>query len=83
MLDDQPPTGDHLTRYDRDHAVTYLRLLDAEAAGANWEDVVRTLFNLDPATDPEGLQRLHAAHLARAKWVHDGGYLQLLHQPNR
>lgn len=78
MLEPLPPTGDQLTAYDREHAKTYLRLLDAEAAGAAWQDVVRKLFNLDPNADPERLQRMHAAHLARAQWLRDGGYKHLL-----
>jgi len=30
-----------LTAYDHEHLVTYLRLLDAEADGADWQDVAR------------------------------------------
>jgi hypothetical protein len=78
MLQDKPPTGDQFTAYDRQHAKTYLRLLDAEAAGASWQVVVRKLFKLDPGADPERLQRMHAAHLARAQWLRDGGYKHLL-----
>jgi hypothetical protein len=30
-----------LTTYDEEHLVTYLRLLDADAEGADWRDVAR------------------------------------------
>jgi hypothetical protein len=33
---DQAPRTDELTGYDYEHLVTYLRLLDAEADGADW-----------------------------------------------
>jgi hypothetical protein len=33
---DQAPTGDELTDYDLGHLVAYLRLLDADAEGADW-----------------------------------------------
>jgi hypothetical protein len=29
--------------------------------------------------DPERLELIHAAHLARAQWLRDGGYTHLLH----
>ena len=30
-----------LTRYDEEHVITYLRLLDADAKGADWREVAR------------------------------------------
>lgn len=79
----QSSANDQPTLYDRVHAKLYLRLLDAEAAGATWREAVEKLFQLDPASDPQHLQRMHASHLARAKRVRDGGYLQLLQQTIR
>ena len=38
---DQAPHADELTGYDYEHLVTYLRLLDAEADGADWTEVAR------------------------------------------
>jgi hypothetical protein len=38
---DQAPTVDELTEYDLGHLVTYLRLLDADAEGADWREVAR------------------------------------------
>lgn len=76
-----PPIGGQLTADDRERAKIYLRLLDAEAAGASWQEAVAALFARDPAADPERLEHWHAAHLARAKWIRDGGYLRFLAQP--
>jgi len=36
-----------LTGYDMDHLVTYLRLLDADADGADWREVASIVLNLD------------------------------------
>ena len=33
---DEAPSGDSLTDYDRAHVKLYVRLLDAEADGADW-----------------------------------------------
>jgi len=34
--------------YDQEHAVTYMRLLDADAEGADWREVVRIVLHIDP-----------------------------------
>ena len=72
------PQDPELTDYDRDHAVTYLRLLDAEEAGADWQEVAKVVLGVDPRGDFERAQVMHATHLARAKWMRDGGYKNLL-----
>jgi hypothetical protein len=79
----EPPDGAMLTEYDRAHVKLYMRLLDAEADGADWREVVAHLFKIDPDDEPERAQHLHASHLARARWMTDKGYQQLLlgHQP--
>ncbi|MDQ0302461.1 DNA -binding domain-containing protein [Ancylobacter polymorphus] len=80
---DAPPDAPTVTDYDRSHAALYLRLLDAEAAGADWKEVVALLFSLDPLTAPEHARRVHAAHLARARWMSAEGYQQLLRRPDK
>lgn len=75
---DEPPASEHLTEYDQAHLVTYLRLLDAEADDAAWEEAVRVIFGLDPAKEPERAERVHASHLARARWMTEHGYRDLL-----
>jgi hypothetical protein len=37
-VDDEAPAGDAITAYDERHYVTYLRLLDAKAEGADWRN---------------------------------------------
>lgn len=75
---DEPPQGEQLTGYDREHMPLYLRLIDAERDGADWREVVQILFGLDPATDPGRCRKVHDSHLARARWMRDHGYRELL-----
>jgi len=35
---DVAPTNSGLTTYDEEHIITYLRLLDADAEGADWRE---------------------------------------------
>lgn len=73
-----PATSDTLTPYDRRHFVTYLKLLDADAMGANWKETARTVLSLDPDADPDAARRSYDAHLTRARWMTQAGYRQLL-----
>lgn len=77
-LRDRAPYGDQLTDYDRDHAALYLRLLDAEAAGDDWREVTQVVLRVDPSREPDRALLMHCTHLARARWVRDQGYGQLL-----
>jgi hypothetical protein len=45
--------ADRLTPYDEARLCLYLRLLDAEAEGADWREVARIVLNRDPTGDPE------------------------------
>jgi hypothetical protein len=74
---DQAPEAAIVTRYDRQHFITYLRLLDAEAEGADWRDVAKIVLHLDPAHDEARAQRAWASHLKRARWLTENGYRQL------
>ena len=73
-----PPELDHVTDYDRRHLKTYLRLLDAAAEAADWREVAEIVLGLDPATEPERAQRIHDAHLERARWMTRTGYRELV-----
>src|SRR3546814_17368336 len=66
---DRAPESVKITAYDESHARDYLRLLDAEAEGADWRDVAATIFGIDAAIEPERAQAMHASHLARARWM--------------
>lgn len=76
--DDSAPGDQHLTEYDRAHIKLYMRLLDAEADGADWREVVEILFGIDPAREPERARQVHDSHLRRAHWMTHTGYRQLL-----
>ena len=75
---DSPPDAPTLTPYDRDHLKLYIRLLDADRAGAPWEQVAEALLGLDPSRDRERARRVHQSHLSRARWMTEHGYPQLL-----
>ena len=75
---DEPPWTDAITPYDEAHFITYLRLLDADAEGADWREVARIVLHRDPDTESERTRRCWEAHLKRAKWMTERGYRYLL-----
>ncbi|MGV7215361.1 DNA -binding domain-containing protein [Bradyrhizobium sp. UFLA05-112] len=75
---DLAPTDAALTSYDEQHLVTYWRLLDAEADGADWSEVARIVLHIDPDREPARARNAFDSHLARAKWMADRGYRDLL-----
>ncbi|RWG80085.1 MAG: DUF2285 domain-containing protein [Mesorhizobium sp.] len=79
-FDDTAPMGDELTDYDRSHVKLYMRLFDADADGADWREVVKVLFGIDPAKEPHRARHVHDTHLARARWMTRTGYRHLLRQ---
>ena len=72
------PTGSVLTAYDEEHLITYLRLLDADAGGADWREVSQFVLHIDPQLEPERARRAFDSHLSRAKWMTSHGYRLLL-----
>ena len=77
-VDDLAPTAPILTGYDEGHAITYLRLLDADAEGADWKEVAKIVLHIDPAREPDRARRAWESHLARARWMTQNGYRHLL-----
>ena len=75
---DMAPSEPVLTGYDEEHLITYLRLLDADAEGADWREVAKVVLHIDPDRDPERARRAWESHLARAKWMTESGYRHLL-----
>jgi hypothetical protein len=75
---DEPPRSATATDYDLKHLKLYVRLLDAEADGADWREAVRILFGINPSDDPERARRVHESHLLRARWMAEHGYRDLL-----
>lgn len=48
--------------------------------GADWQEVVEVLFGLDPKHDPDRCRNVYDSHLARARWMTEHGYRDLLRQ---
>ena len=72
------PTDPALTGYDQERLVTYLRLLDADTEGADWREVARVVLHIDPDREPDRARHAFDSHLARAKWMTEHGYRDLL-----
>jgi Uncharacterized conserved protein (DUF2285) len=64
--------------YDEQHVITYLRLLDADAQGADWREVALIVLHLDPEHESDRARRAFDSHLSRAKWMTEHGYRHLL-----
>ena len=79
---DAAPSAPTLTAYDQEHVVTYLRLLDADAEGADWREVARIVLHLDPDQEPDRARHTYDSHLTRAKWMTEHGYRHLLRGEN-
>lgn len=75
---DTAPTASRVTDYDRAHLAVYLRLLDAAKEGATWADAARIVLGIDPIREPDRARQVHESHLARARWMTDQGYRDLL-----
>ena len=75
---DFAPDDPLLTAYDRQHVTTYVRLLDAEASGADWREVARLVLGKDPDAHHDRALAAFETHLARAKWMASHGYRELL-----
>ncbi len=77
-FDDRAPEATTLTDYDRAHLGAYLRLLDADEAGADWREVVELVFGIDPEREPQRGRAMHLSHLERARWISRQGYRDLV-----
>jgi hypothetical protein len=80
---DEPPQSTLLTSYDRAHMKLYMRLLDADTDGADWREATALLFGIDACKEPERANRVHRSHLARARWMREHGYRQLVRDSPR
>ncbi|WP_310305350.1 DNA -binding domain-containing protein [Sphingomonas sp. BE270] len=80
---DEPPSSEMLTPYDRVHMALYMRLLDSARDGADWRAAVQILFGLDADRDPARCHHIHETHLARARWMTEYGYRELVRESQR
>ncbi|UHD45470.1 DUF2285 domain-containing protein [Aureimonas altamirensis] len=79
-VDDLAPTGNDITPYDEQHYVTYLRVLDANAEGADWKEVAQIVLHRDPTSEELRTRRCWQSHLDRAQWLSREGYRRILEQ---
>ena len=75
---DVAPTDAVLTVYDEEHIITYLRMLDADAEGADWREVAKLVLHIDPELEHDRAKHAFDTHLTRAKWMTEIGYRHLL-----
>jgi len=75
---DVAPTDAVLTVYDEEHVMTYLRMLDADAEGADWREVAEIVLHINPELENDRAKRAFDTHLTRAKWMTEHGYRDLL-----
>ena len=75
---DRAPDDKSLTTYDEQHIITYLRMLDADAEGADWREVAQIVLHINPELEYDRAKRAFDTHLTRAKWMTENGYRHLL-----
>ncbi|MEY9524060.1 hypothetical protein ABIF70_005201 [Bradyrhizobium japonicum] len=75
---DTAPSDAVLTPYDEEHIITYLRMLDADAEGADWREVAQIVLHIDPEREAVRARRAYDSHLSRARWMANDGYRYLL-----
>jgi hypothetical protein len=79
-VEDEAPSEPDITTYDEQHYVTYLRLLDANRDGADWQEVARIVLHRDPIAEEARSRLCWESHLARAQWLSGSGYRRILEQ---
>lgn len=79
-VEDEAPIGNDITPYDEQHFVTYMRLLDAKAEGADWKEVAEIVLHRDPVVEELRTRRCWLSHLERAQWLSREGYKRILEQ---
>jgi hypothetical protein len=72
------PWNDHVTAYDEAHFVTYIRILDASAAGMSLHQIASMILGIDPSKEPAKATTAASNHLRRAQWMTTHGYRDLL-----
>ena len=73
---DRAPSDPELTTYDEEHAITYMRVLDADAEGADLREVARIVLHIDPDREPD---RARQAFESRRTVLEEQGLLQQFH----
>lgn len=69
----ETPSDDVLTYYDRQHFLTYARLLDADKEGADWRSTAANILQRDVEGDPNAAKICYYSDMQRARWVDGAG----------
>lgn len=72
------PKARRVTPYDEAHFATYLRLLNANAHASKEGVMLAIIRDIAPALNGDDALRALRSHLARALWISDEGYRDLL-----
>ena len=75
---DEAPDGPSITSYDELHFTRCLRLLDADAEGADWREIALIVLGIDLSKELDRAHRAYETHMARARWMTEHGYGELL-----
>jgi hypothetical protein len=54
---DVAPSEPTLTKYNEHHAITYMRMLDADVEGADWREVAQIVLRIDASLEPDRARR--------------------------
>ncbi|RWL88541.1 MAG: DUF2285 domain-containing protein [Mesorhizobium sp.] len=71
------PWSDSITAYDKAHFTIYMRLLDAAADNASYEEMADLILGIDPEREPGRASNAARSHLDRANWMVTNGYKEL------
>jgi hypothetical protein len=58
----QAPRDSKVTDYDLEHAALYIRLLDAEASGADWQEAAKVLLGADLPRETAQARHAYETH---------------------
>ena len=75
---DEAPSTANLTDYDFTMLECYLRLLDAESEGADWREAVQIVLKVDSDKHYARAKKIYNSHIARAHWMTEQGFRELL-----
>ena len=78
-----PQIVDEITDYDRQTFHVYAALLDLDDVGESWQHAARDVLQIDPDAEPTRAERMHRAHLERARWMVRVGWPRLLNDWKR
>lgn len=77
-FEDVAPSGTEITKYDREHTMLYICLLDRKERGQDWRVTVRAFFGIDPEREPERARRVYDGHVARAISLREAPYFSAM-----